>query len=50
MQEYLISMAINIILTTIGIALRDPAKAAAYKRALMKVKTQIEMLYPESDA
>lgn len=47
MPEYLISMAISIILTTIKIALKDPAKAEQYKRALLKIRTQIDILYPE---
>lgn len=46
MVEYLFGMAVNIVLTTIAMALKDPNKAAQYKKALLKIKMQIELLFP----
>jgi len=45
MQDYLISIAINVILTTINGAIKNPEKKKALRKALMKVHSAIEMLY-----
>jgi hypothetical protein len=47
MTEYLVGMAINILLTTIAMALKDPNKREQYRKALTKVRDNINLLYPE---
>jgi hypothetical protein len=46
MADYLFSMAVSVILTSIQLATRDPGKAATLKRALLKIRDQINLLYP----
>ena len=47
-MDFYISMAIAVILTAIKQAVKDPEKAEGLKRALLKVRDQIDLLYPES--
>jgi hypothetical protein len=47
LTEYLMGMAVNILLTTIALCIKDPAKAAQYKKMLCKIRNQINLLYPE---
>jgi hypothetical protein len=47
MVDYLTSMAISIILTVVKEAVKNPAKAASMKKALIKVRDGIDALYPE---
>jgi hypothetical protein len=46
MEDYLMSMAVSVILSTIKLALKNPAKAASLKAALLKIRAQIDILYP----
>jgi hypothetical protein len=46
-MDYFLSMAISIILFTIKQAVKNPAHAAELKSALIKVRNQINFLYPE---
>jgi|PlaIllAssembly_1097288.scaffolds.fasta_scaffold00432_21 hypothetical protein len=45
-QDYIFGMAVNVVLTTIAGAIKDPLKAAQFKRALLKVRDAINGLYP----
>lgn len=47
MEDYLVSMGINIVLTAIALAIKNPAKAGSLKKALLKIRNQINLLYPE---
>jgi len=47
-MEYLESMAISIILAALKIAVKNPEKAAGLKSALLKVRDQISLLYPDA--
>jgi len=47
-MDFYISMAISVILTAIKQAVKNPDKAEELKRALLKVRDQIDLLYPES--
>jgi len=47
-MDFCISMAISIILTAIKQAVKNPEKAEELKRAFLKVRDQIDLLYPES--
>jgi len=42
MEEYLVNMALAIIFSTI----KNPAKKAKLKKALLKMRDAIEQLYP----
>ena len=46
MEDYLISMAVSLILSAIKAAFKDPKKAEALKKALLKIRNQINILYP----
>lgn len=41
------SLAINVILTAIKEAVKNPEKKEALKKALLKVRNSIDVLYPE---
>jgi len=43
MEDLFISMAVSIILT----AIKNPKKKAAMKKALLKVRDQINLAYPK---
>ena len=45
MEDYLISMAINVLLTTLKSLIKNPDKKQTLKKALMKVYFAIEALY-----
>lgn len=47
MEDFLVSMGINVVLTCIKQAFKDPKKAASLKKALLKIRDQINLLYPE---
>jgi hypothetical protein len=47
-MEYLEMMAISVILGALKVAFKNPEKAAGLKSALLKVRDQITMLYPEA--
>lgn len=47
-MDFYISMAISVILTAIKQAVKNPDKAEDLKRGLLKVRDQIDLLYPES--
>ncbi len=49
MEDYLISMAINVVLTTIYSAIKNPTKKAKLRKALMKIHDAIEALYLADD-
>jgi hypothetical protein len=49
MNDFLIGMAINIVLTAIKLAFKSKEAKETLKNALMKVKFQIELLYPENE-
>ncbi len=46
-MDFYISMAIAVVLAAIKQAVKSPEKAEALKLALLKVRNQIEILYPE---
>lgn len=46
MEDFLIGMAVNVVLTTIAMCIKNPTKAKKLKSALLKVRDQINMLYP----
>lgn len=41
------NLAISVVLTAIKEAVKNPEKKEALKRALLKIKNGIELLYPE---
>lgn len=45
-MDFFLSMAISVILTSIQQAVKNPEKAETIKRALIKVRNQIDLLYP----
>jgi hypothetical protein len=47
MEDFWVSMGVNIVLTAINQAVKNSKKRASLKRALLKVRDQINMLYPE---
>lgn len=47
MADFLISMAISVILTTLKEAIKNPEKKAALKRAMLKIRDNINVVYPE---
>jgi hypothetical protein len=49
MNDFLIGMGINIVLTAIKLAFKSDTSKASLKSALMKIKFQIELLYPEDE-
>ncbi len=49
MNDFLISMGINIVLTAIKSAFKSDEAKENLKKALMKIKFQIELLYPENE-
>jgi hypothetical protein len=50
MEDFLIGMAVSIILNCIKVATKNPGRAAALKAALLKIRDQINLLYPDSAA
>ncbi len=46
-QDYIESIAINTILTTIKLSVKNPAKKVAFKKALLKVYNAIAALYAD---
>ena len=44
-MDYLLSMAIALILQAIKESIKNPARKAALKKALLKVRDQINLLY-----
>ena len=46
MTEYLIGMGVNIILTTVGLAIKNKKVKKQYQAALEKVRGQLNFLYP----
>lgn len=46
-MDYLLNMAIAIVLATIKEAFKNPEKAATIKKALLKIRDQINLLYGE---
>ena len=46
-MDFFFSMAVSVVLTAIKQAVKNPEKAEELKRALLKVRDQIEALYPE---
>lgn len=46
-MDFFLSMAISVILTSIKQAVKNPEKAEEIKRAMLKVRDQISLLYPE---
>jgi len=49
MWDFWFDLGISVILTAIRAALKNPEKAEMYKRALMKVRSQIDLLYPPEE-
>jgi hypothetical protein len=49
MNDFLINMGINIVLTAIKLAFKSDEAKENLKKALMKIKFQIELLYPENE-
>lgn len=47
-MDFYISMAISVVLTAIKQAVKSPEKAEELKRAFLKIRDQIDLLYPES--
>lgn len=47
-MDFYLSMAIAVILTGIKQAVKNPEKAEDLKRALLKVRDQIDLLYPDN--
>jgi len=47
MEDFFISMGINIVLTAVKQAIKNPELSAKLKKALLKVRDQINILYPE---
>jgi hypothetical protein len=46
-MDYLLNIAIAIVLATIKEAFKNPEKKEAVKKALLKIKNNIELLYGE---
>lgn len=46
-NEFLINMAINVLLTLLGGSLKDPAAKAKYKRVMLKIYTSIKSAFPD---
>lgn len=46
-MDYFISMAISIVLAAIKESVKNPKKKQELQAALLKVRDQINMLYPE---
>lgn len=44
-MDYLIHMAIALVLAAINEAVKNPMRKAALKRAMLKVRNQINLLY-----
>lgn len=47
MQDYIESLAINAILTTLKLAVKNPAKKASLKKSMLKVYNAIATLYAD---
>ncbi len=47
MEDFWVSMGINIVLTAIKQAVKNNKAKASLKKALLKVRDQINLLYPE---
>lgn len=46
-MDFILSMAISVILAAIKQAVKNPEKAEELKRAFLKVRDQINILYPD---
>ena len=46
MSDFLVSMGINLVLSAIKDAVKNPKKAEGLKRAFLKVRDAINLLYP----
>jgi hypothetical protein len=46
-MEYLETMAISIILAALKVAVKNPAKAETLKAAMLKIRNQTDLLWPE---
>jgi hypothetical protein len=46
-MEYLETMAISIILAALKVAVKNPSKAEVLKAAMLKIRAQIVLLWPE---
>lgn len=49
-MDYLLDMAITIILSALKTAIKNPEKAETLKKAMIKVRTQIDLVYGSSEA
>lgn len=49
MNDFLVNMAINVILTVIKLAVKNHEVKEDVKNAMLKIKSQIELLYPEEN-
>lgn len=48
-MDYLLNMAIAIVLATIKEAFKNPAKAEAIKKAMLKIRANIDLLYSDPE-
>ena len=49
MGEYFFNMAVSIILMTLKELPQDPVKKAKLKKALLKIKNEIELIYGDDE-
>jgi len=49
MNDFIIDMGISIVLSAIKIAFKNNTSKESLKKALMKIKFQIELLYPDDE-
>jgi non-canonical (house-cleaning) NTP pyrophosphatase len=50
MDSWIFDMAIALVLSTIKTAVKNPAKKESLRRALLKVRDQINLLYASDEA
>lgn len=49
-MDYLLDMAIAIILSTLKTAIKNPGKAETLKKAMLKIRTQIDLVYGSQES
>jgi len=47
MSDVLMSLGVNLVLSAVNEAIKNPKMKEAFKKALLKVRDQITLLFPE---
>lgn len=45
MEDYFLNLGISIVLTTLRLAIKDASKAESVRKAMLKIRAQIDMVY-----